>query len=93
MPLCRLLDTTRECEVQAYRKGQTRIGTHHNFSKRSGSKHIENLVLLLLGEARGLREERIGEIRDLGHGWWGRKKSGASSLSLDGSLKPRTRLG
>lgn len=47
---------------------QTRMFTHHDFSKRPSSKQIKNLVLLLLCEARGLREESIRKVRYSRHG-------------------------
>jgi hypothetical protein len=70
MPLRGLSHTAKEYQglVHVYRKGQTCIVTHHNFPKRPGSKYIQNLVLLLLREAGGLREERIRQVRDPGHG-------------------------
>ena len=47
---------------------QTRIVTHHDLAKRSSSEHIEDLVLLLLREAGGLRKDGIRKVRDFGHG-------------------------
>lgn len=68
MPFCGLPHTTKRYQCLVYRTDQTRIVTHHNLPERSSSKYIQNLVLLLLREARGLREESVGKICDPRHG-------------------------
>ena len=75
MPLCGLSHTTNGYQglVHGYRRDYARIATHHDFPERSSSEYIQNLVLFLLREARGLREEGIRQVRDLGHGLGGRR--------------------